>query len=121
MGLSGFKIYRTLLALLMLLAATSGTLTHAKTSEISHFATFEDTAITDHSHEDGHRHDIETSKSQTVTHTHDHNPADHSHDVPGMMRIPGQTSLYASTNWRSVSTTSQADRFSFNIDRPPRF
>jgi len=121
MRLGGFKIYRTLLASLMLLVTTSGTLALAKTTEVSYFAALEDFATTDHSHEHGHSHDIEAPKGQTVTHTHDHNPADHSHDVPGMMRIPSQTSLYASSNWRPISATSQVDRLSFNIDRPPRF
>ncbi len=121
MRLSGFKTYRILLALLMLLATATGTLAHAKTSEVSHFVAVENMPTTDHSHEHGHSHDIEDSKDQTATHTHDHNPADHSHDVPGISTILGQTSLYLITNRRAISKTSQVDRASFNIDRPPRF
>ena len=121
MRLSGFKIYRTLIALSMLLASTLGPLAHAKTNEIAHYVAMEDLATTDHSHEHGHNHGLEGSKDHTSNDSHEHNPTDHSHDLPGISTIPGQTALNTFNNRRSIFATSQVDRVSFNIDRPPRF
>lgn len=121
MRLNGFKTYRGLLALLMLIAITMGNLAHAKTTEISHPAALEDIVTIDHSHEHRHSHGIEGPKDQTFNHSHDHNPADHSHDIPGISTILSQASLYSFSNQRSIPATSQVDRVSFNIDRPPRF
>jgi len=123
MRLSGFKIYRTLLALLMLLASTLGPLAHAKTNGMVHHDAIQDMATTDQmpEHGHGHSHDIEPPKDHTLDHSHEHNPADHSHEVPGNFTIPSQISPNFFSNRRSISVTSQVDRVSFDIDRPPRF
>tara|TARA_R110002153_G_scaffold28772_12_gene88539 strand:+ start:711 stop:1076 length:366 start_codon:yes stop_codon:yes gene_type:complete len=121
MRLSGFKTYRGLLALLMLLATTFSPLAHAKTNEPVYLVTSEEVATTDHLHDHGHSHDVEAPKDHTSNHAHDHNPADHSHDVPGISAILSETPPYSFSDRQSVSVTSQVDRMSFDIDRPPRF
>ncbi len=121
MRLSGFNTYRTLLAFLMLLVSTMAPLAHAKTGEMVHHAAIEDIATTDQVPEHGHGHDIEDPKDYRSNDSHQHNPADHSHDVPGISALSGQTSLDSYRNRQSISTTSQVDRALFDIDRPPRF
>ena len=121
MRLDGFKTYRGLLALLMLLATAFGHLAHAKTNELVHPVALESAATTDHLHDHGHSHDTQVPKNHTSNHAHDHNPADHSHDVPGISAILSETPPYSFSDRQSVPATSQVDRMSFDIDRPPRF
>ncbi len=67
-----------------------------------------------HSHEDG------EFDEQLVSHTHDHNPADHSHETPHLL-----THLYsvspdmARTHFVGVPVSNELGVF-FRLDRPPK-
>ena len=68
-----------------------------------------------------HGHDHDDHKSELASqHTHDHNPADHSHDVPAVFTVFGQdlpfpvcTAVFARCGRFSSTGVSE-------IDRPPR-
>jgi len=121
MRLNGFKIYRTLLALLILLVSTMAPLAHAKTGEMVYHAAIEDMVITDQVPEHRLKHNIEAPKDHRFNDSHQHNPADHSHDVPRISAPSGQTPLNSIRTRQSIFATSQVDRALFDIDRPPRF
>lgn len=68
----------------------------------------------DHSHDDG------WPEEWHAGHSHGHNPADHSHDVPVPADFGGHSFLAAGRSWH-VSAPSSHDRGPpFGIERPPR-
>lgn len=66
-----------------------------------------------HSHDDG---PADTPKS----HTHGHNPADHSHDVPAVFMISDMQTLPPDCTDNPVSFGPCMAFSCFEIDRPPR-
>jgi len=109
-----------LLSVLMLLSVTLAPLVHAHVDESTTLVTLDSVALPDEPSKHGHNHDVDETHDSKFNHTHDHNPADHSHDVPGITRFLSQIPVSISDDWRSFSATSLVDRLSFNIDRPPR-
>ena len=117
---NGFNIYPALLSMLMLLSVTLAPLVHAHVDESITLVTFDYVTLPDEPNEHGHSHEVDEAHDSKFNHTHDHNPADHSHDVPGITKPLNQIPVSVSDDWRSFSAASLVDHLSFNIDRPPR-
>ena len=67
-----------------------------------------------HSHEDG------RSDERRAGHSHGHNPADHTHDVPTPAVFPGQADPMVGNAWVGLGPLSHNTGPSFRLDRPPR-
>lgn len=121
MGWDTFKNLTAILAVLVFLSASLTPLAHAQLSgppPPDTHAHAKSSGI-EATHAVGHQ--AGTSLGSPFNHSHPHNPADHSHDTPGIAAYRGQTLPSASNRWRSVVATAQVVPVFFGIERPPRF
>ena len=123
-----YKLFPALIGTLVFLSMAFSTLVHASidvsTSHdtVKHAVFFTETEEhgSNEREEHGHSHEISIPPGGDFNHSHEHNPADHTHEVPGVVGYRGQSSTLIPEKWQSAVTIDQDDYLLFGIMRPPR-
>jgi len=70
--------------------------------------------------DDGHRHLDGAPEEGHAGHAHEHDPDDHSHEVPAPIGISGGPVALVGESWEAVGYLLYHPEPSFGIERPPR-
>ncbi len=117
------RIFRLALALAMTLAVlltpAAQTASH-NPAALAHAAAERHAVLAAWPADHGHAHHDGWPAERHAGHTHGHDPADHSHDIPAPVASASGPGPLPAAAWRAPALRSHDDRLSFGIDRPPR-